>query len=68
MMVLDGKPTIFGGYGGDYCCKEFYDTVEQYFAGSDSWHVLTKPFHVGRRDFALVGVPHTLFPQCSGGE
>ena len=40
MLVLGGRPTILGGYGGDYCCKEYYTTAESYDSNSGNWWLL----------------------------
>ena len=44
MMVLGGRPTILSGYGGDYCCKEYYKSAESYDADSGHWWLLTARF------------------------
>jgi len=65
MLVLGGKPTMLGGYGGDYCCKEFYITAESYNAASDHWSVLNvRNMTEGRKNPAVFGVPSSLFPNC----
>ena len=38
--VLGGRPTVISGYGGDYCCKEFYTTAESYDQNSGQWWIL----------------------------
>ena len=38
--ILGGRPTVISGYGGDYCCKEFYTTAESYDQNSGQWWIL----------------------------
>ena len=40
MTLLGGRPTVISGYGGDYCCKEYYTTAETYDQNSGQWWIL----------------------------
>ena len=40
MTILGGRPTVLSGYGGDYCCKEYYTTAESYDQNSGQWWIL----------------------------
>jgi len=65
MMVLGGRPTILGGYGGDYCCKEYYKSAESYDADSGNWWLLSaRNMTEGRKNLALFPVPSSLFDNC----
>ena len=35
---------VQGGYGGDYCCKEFYLTAESWDNESEHWWTLHSRF------------------------
>jgi len=66
MTVLGGRPTIFSGYGGDYCCKEYYVTAESFDLNSGNWWTLhARNMTEGRKSLAVVSVPSTMFSGCS---
>lgn len=61
MVILDGKPTILGGFH-DY---DKYPTItEQYDHTLGFWFPLKKKLRKGRRYFGVAAVPETMFPQC----
>ena len=80
MAVLDGKPTIFGGFH-DY--DKYPTMVEQFDIDSGNaifinkysldwpvllsgyWFPLRSKLSRGRRYFGMAAVPETLFPQCA---
>jgi len=65
MLVLGGRPTILGGYGGDYCCKEYYTTAESYDSNSGNWWLLhARNMTEGRKGLAVFPLPSSLFPGC----
>ena len=46
MTILGGRPTVISGYGGDYCCKEYYTTAETYDAQSGHWWLLHARYYM----------------------
>ena len=64
--VLGGRPTIFSGYGGDYCCKEYYITAESFDLNSGNWWTLhARNMTEGRKSLVVVSIPSTMFTGCS---
>ena len=62
MTVLNGNPTIFGGF---HSMDQFPKTVEQFDVEQGTWTVLDQKLKVPRRYFALVSVPRNLISNCS---
>ena len=59
MAVLNGRPTVFGGF---HSMTEFPSSVEQYDVETGSWIRLHRTqMRVPRRYFAVAAVPRTLF-------
>ena len=66
MSIIGGRPTLLGGYGGDYCCKEYYTTAETFDIHSGHWWTLhTRNLTMGRKSLTVVPVPASMFPGCS---
>jgi len=66
MTVLGGRPTVLGGYGGDYCCKEFYLTAESWDNESEHWWTLhSRNLTEGRKSLAVMQIPSSLFSGCT---
>ena len=62
MAVLNGRPTVFGGF---HSMTEFPSSVEQYDVETGSWIRLHRTeMTVPRRYFAVASVPRTLFGGC----
>ena len=62
MAVLNGRPTVFGGF---HSMTEFPTSVEQYDVETGSWIRLHRTeMAVPRRYFAVASVPRTLFGSC----
>ena len=66
MTIIGGRPTMVSGYGGDYCCKEYYTTAESYDHNSGHWWTLHgRNLTQGRKSLTVIPVPSTMFPGCS---
>ncbi len=62
MAVLNGRPTVFGGF---HSMREFPASVEQYDLETGSWIMLHRTqMRVPRRYFAVASVPRTLLGRC----
>lgn len=61
MAVLNGKPTVFGGF---HALNKYPKIVEQFDLETGRWMTLGIKIKTPRRYFALAQVPETLFPSC----
>lgn len=65
MTILGGRPTVLSGYGGDYCCKEYYTTAESYDQNSGQWWILhSRNLTEGRKGHTVIPLPSDRFPGC----
>ena len=61
MAVLNGRPTLLGGF---HSMKEFPTTIEQFDVQSGEWRLIDKKLRKARRYFAVAEVPRGLFGRC----
>jgi len=59
------RPTILGGYGGDYWDKQFFRTGEYYEVRGDYWRTRTsRNLTEGRKNPAVFTVPREILLSC----
>ena len=60
MELLDGKPTVFGGFDN----TKQNDVLYQYDPDEDTWEALETKLRVARSSAAVFQVPRSMFNDC----